>query len=55
MILRILNRINFVIFFLFLSISFSNANFKEIKKKAVVKNPEIIFPIQKDKKGCIKD
>ena len=55
MILRILNRINFVIFFLFLSISFSNANFKEIKKKAVVNNPEIIFPIQKDKKGCIKD
>ena len=30
MILRILNRINFVIIFLFLSISFSNANFKEI-------------------------
>ena len=55
MILRILNRINFVIIFLFLSISFSNANFKEIKKKAVVNNPEIIFPIQKDKKGCIKD
>ena len=55
MILRILNRINFVIIFLFLSISFSDANFKEIKKKAVVKNPEIIFPIQKDKKGCIKD
>ena len=28
---------------------------KRLKKKAVVNNPEIIFPIQKDKKGCIKD
>ena len=32
--------------------SFSNANFKEIKKKAIVNNPEIIFPIAKDVTGC---
>ncbi len=47
-------------FIAFIVISFlisntSKANFKEIKKKAVVNNPEIIFPIQKGKKGCIKD
>tara|TARA_B100000214_G_C23923470_1_gene607192 strand:+ start:102 stop:1295 length:1194 start_codon:yes stop_codon:yes gene_type:complete len=32
--------------------SFSNANFKEIKKKATVTNPDIIFPIAKDLSGC---
>ena len=39
----------------FLILNISYADFKKIKKKAVVNNPEIIFPIQKDKKGCISD
>ena len=30
----------------------SFANFKEIKKKAVVNKPEIIFPIPKNLKNC---
>ena len=45
----------FLIIFFFLLSNYSFADFKKIKKKAVVNNPEIIFPIQKDKKGCIKD
>ena len=36
MILKKLNKINLIIFFLFLSISFANANFKEIKNNPVV-------------------
>ena len=47
-----------IIFFISLSFIFTNlsfGDFKEIKKKATVTQPEIIFPIQKDKKGCIKD
>ena len=39
----------------FLILNISYADFKKIKKKAVVNNPEIIFPIQTDKKGCIRD
>ena len=31
------------------------ADFKKIKKKAVVNNPEIIFPIKKNEKKCISD
>ena len=53
MILKKLNRINFIIFFLFLSNSFASANFKEIKKKAIVNNPELIFPIPKKLDKCI--
>ena len=47
----------FLIIFLliFLNSNISHADFKKIKKKATVTQPEIIFPIQKDKKGCIKD
>ena len=46
----------FVIFILlFLNSNISQADFKKIKKKATVTQPEIIFPIKKDKKGCIKD
>ena len=48
-----LNRINLIIFFLFLSIGFASANFKEIKKKAIVNNPELIFPIPKKLDKCI--
>ena len=33
----------------------SFANFKQIKKKASVNKPEIIFPIQNNKKHCIRD
>ncbi len=36
----------------FLLFEISNADFKKIKKKAVVNNPEIIFPLPKDLKGC---
>ena len=53
MILKKLNRINLIIFFLFLSIGFASANFKEIKKKAIVNNPELIFPIPKKLDKCI--
>ena len=38
---------------LFFELSF--AEFKTIKKKAIVTNPEIIFPIQNKKKNCIRD
>ncbi len=47
------NILIFIIFILFITPSF--ATFKEIKKKAVVNKPEIIFPIKKDKKKCITD
>jgi len=41
-------------FFLFIILipTLSFANFKEIKKKAVVNNPEIIFPVPEDLTGC---
>ena len=45
----------FLIIFFFLLSTYSFADFKKIKKKAPITQPEIIFPIQKDKKGCIKD
>ena len=47
----------FYIFFIlifFYSI-IANADFKKIKKKAVVNNPEIIFPIPKNLDKCITD
>ena len=47
-------RIFSLIIFIFFCVP-SYANFKEIKKKATITKPEIIFPIQKGKKGCIKD
>ena len=45
----------FVIFFilLFFNSIISHASFKEIKKKAIVNNPEIIFPIPKNLEKCI--
>ena len=43
---------NFINFFKFFFFEFSNADFKKIKKKAVVNNPEIIFPLPNDLKGC---
>ena len=45
----------FVIFFilLFFNSIISHAGFKEIKKKAIVNNPEIIFPIPKNLEKCI--
>ena len=44
---------NFVVLIIlsFLFSKISHADFKKIKKKAIVNKPEIIFPIQKDKKG----
>ena len=46
-------RLKIIIFFISLSFIFTNfsyGDFKEIKKKATVNKPEIIFPIKKDKK-----
>ena len=51
-------RLKIIIFFISLSFIFTNfsyGDFKEIKKKATVNKPEIIFPIKKDKKKCITD
>ena len=44
-----------VFLFIFLIPNLSFADFKEIKKKAIVNYPEIIFPIKKDKKKCVTD
>ena len=48
-------RIIFLILLSFIVTNTSKSDFKEIKKKAIINKPEIIFQIQKDKKGCIKD
>ena len=45
----------FIFLFAFLIPNLTFADFKKIKKKAIVNNPEIIFPIKKDKKKCISD
>ena len=45
----------FIFLFLYLLQNLSFADFKEIKKKALVTNPEIIFPIQSSKKNCVRD
>ena len=50
-----MKKILIVFLFIFLIPTLSFADVKEIKKKAVVNNPEIIFPIKKDKKKCISD
>ena len=41
-----------LIFFLILFCTSASANFKQIKKKAEVNNPEIIFPIPANLKNC---
>ena len=48
-----MKKILIVFLFIFLIPTLSFADFKEIKKKAVVNNPEIIFPIKKDKKNVL--
>ena len=45
----------FIFLFVFLIPNLTFADFKKIKKKAIVNNPEIIFPIKKDNKKCISD
>ena len=45
----------FFIIFLIFSANFAYADFKNIKKKAKVQKPEIIFSIKKDKKKCVTD
>ena len=45
----------FLIVFIFLLANNSFADFKNIKKKAAVNNPEIIFPIPKNLSKCITD
>ena len=45
--------ISIILSFLISNISY--ADFKKIKKKAIVTNPEIIFPIQSSKKNCVRD
>ena len=42
-----------IIIFILIFSSSVYANFKEIKKKAIVNNPEIIFPIPKNLEKCI--
>ena len=49
-----LRKIFISIFFIFFCTP-SFSNFKEIKKKATITKPEIIFPIQNNKKNCIRD
>ena len=51
----ILKKITFLILLSFIITNTSKSDFKDIKKKAIINKPEIIFQIQKDKKGCIKD
>ena len=51
----ILKKITFLILLSFIITKNSKSDFKDIKKKAIINKPEIIFQIQKDKKGCIKD
>ena len=41
-----------LVFFLILFCTSASANFKQIKKKAEVNNPEIIFPIPVNLKNC---
>ena len=45
---------NFLIFFLFLYLSPATtfADLKQIKKKAIVNNPEIIFPVPTELLRC---
>ena len=50
-----LNKIVFTFLFYTLSSNFVHAEFKKIKKKDTVTKPEIIFPIQINKKNCIRD
>ena len=47
-----MKKIFLLILLIFLLFEISNADFKKIKKKAVVNNPEIIFPLPKDLAGC---
>ena len=46
-----MKKLSIIVLILFFT-SNSSANFKEIKKKAVVNKPEIIFPIPKNLKNC---
>jgi hypothetical protein len=48
-----MKRILIIFSFLFLIPNFTFADFKKIKKKAVVNNPEIIFPTPKNLEKCI--
>tara|TARA_B100001057_G_scaffold500716_1_gene617345 strand:+ start:2422 stop:3621 length:1200 start_codon:yes stop_codon:yes gene_type:complete len=51
--LKILNKFCFIFFIWLLGSSFVVANFKEIKKKAEINYPEIIFPIPGNLEKCI--
>ena len=46
----ILKKIIFLILLSFVITNTSKSDFKEIRKKAIVNKPEIVFPIKKDKK-----
>ena len=50
-----LNKIVLTFLLYTLSSNLVHAEFKKIKKKATVTKPEIIFPIQINKKNCIRD
>ena len=47
-------KINLLSIFIFIiSVNYSFADFKKVKKKAEVNNPEIIFPVSKNTDKCI--
>ena len=39
-----------ILILIFFNSNISHADFKKIRKKAIVNSPEIFFPIKKDKK-----
>ena len=50
-----MKKIVYLVILSFLFTNFTHGKFKDIKKKASITKPEIIFPIKPDKKNCIKD
>ena len=48
----ILKKITFLILLSFIITNTSKSDFKDIKKKAIINKPEIIFPIPKNLNRC---
>ena len=51
----IFKRITFLILLYFIITNTSKSDFKEIKKKAIITKPEIIFPIRENLDKCINN
>ena len=51
----IFKRITFLILLSFIITNTSKSDFKEIKKKAIINKPEIIFPIREKLDKCINN